>query len=116
MSRLRLIRLRGVIKCVICITLDRLAEVFFPLWCRRGYALVSHDVAHVVAPRPCARPADAPRAGSSTALYLYKTPRDQYSKACWLHPKLFQELNLEPEFCPYEVDLLSHMVFVMKQF
>ncbi|CAD6237709.1 unnamed protein product [Miscanthus lutarioriparius] len=26
------------------------------------------------------------------------------------------ELNPEPEFCPYEVDLLSHMLFVMKQF
>jgi hypothetical protein len=26
------------------------------------------------------------------------------------------ELNPEPEFCPYEVDLLWHMLFVMKQF
>ncbi|OEL19286.1 hypothetical protein BAE44_0019695 [Dichanthelium oligosanthes] len=26
------------------------------------------------------------------------------------------ELNPEPEFCPYEVDLLSYMMFVMKQF
>ena len=26
------------------------------------------------------------------------------------------ELNPEPEFCPYEVDLLSHMLFLMKQF
>ena len=25
------------------------------------------------------------------------------------------ELNPEPEFCPYEVDLLSHMLILMKQ-